>query len=72
MKDLIPFNTRVIDRDGVTVYQRRPVFAYVKTIWYKPWASRIEYEVEEWYDVYLQMPRFYTNDRRKISIHQTC
>ena len=67
MKDLIPFNTRVIDRDGVTVYQRRPVFAYVKTIWYKPWASRIEYEVEEWYDVDMpKMPTYRVGDRIQV------
>jgi hypothetical protein len=67
IKDLIPFNTRVIERDGVFVHQRRPVFAYVKTVWYKPWSSRIEYEVEEWYDVDIpKCPTYRVGDRIQV------
>lgn len=68
MKDLIPFNTRVIDRDGVLVHQRRPVFAYVKTVWYKPWKSVIEYQVMEWYDIEIpKRPTYRVGDRVKIN-----
>jgi transcription antitermination factor NusG len=67
MKDLIPFNTRVIDRDGVAVHQRRPVFAYVKTVWYKPWSCRIEYEVDDWYDVdVVKYPTYRVGDRVQV------
>ncbi len=68
MKDLIPFNTRVIDRDGVLVHQRRPVFAYVKTVWYKPWTSKIEYVTMEWYDIEVpKCPTYRVGDRIKVN-----
>ena len=67
MKTMIPFNTRVIDRDGVIVHQRRIVSASVKKLWFMPWTHKIEYSTDEWYDVLIEKhPTFRIGDRVQV------
>jgi hypothetical protein len=65
---MIPFNTRVVDRDGQIVYQRRAVYAEVVPVhWFFFWIQKIVYTKEEWYDCPVVMqPTYRVGDRIRV------